>query len=189
MRLTEVEAYLGTGEDPGSHAHRGRTPRTGVMFGPPGHLYVYLSYGLHNCVNVVCSPEGTASAVLLRAGEVTEGVELARLRRPTAKTDAGLARGPANLTRELDILLTDDGASLEGGDFTLEPAAASVPPAPVPYLTGPRVGVSGIAGTSTFPYRFWIPGDPTVSAYKPGKPSRRTPPVPRALPDLPSATE
>ena len=146
------------------------------MFGPPGHLYVYLSYGLHNCVNVVCSPEGTASAVLLRAGEVIEGVELARLRRPTAKTDAGLARGPANLTMALGILLTYDGAALEGGDFSLEPAAASVPPAP--YVTGPRVGVSGVAGTDAYPYRFWIPGDPSVSAYKPGKPSKRKPVAP-----------
>jgi DNA-3-methyladenine glycosylase len=170
VRLTEVEAYLGTGEDPGSHAHRGRTPRTGVMFGPPGHLYVYLSYGLHNCVNVVCSPEGTASAVLLRAGEVIEGLELARSRRPTAKNDPGLARGPANLTMALGILLTDDGASLEGGDYTLELAAASVP-----FVTGPRVGVSGIAGTDVYPYRYWIPGDPSVSAYKPGKPSKRKP--------------
>ncbi len=90
MRLTEVEAYLGTGEDPGSHAHRGRTPRTGVMFGPPGHLYVYLSYGLHNCVNVVCSPEGTASAVLLRAGEVVEG----RRARALAAADGEDGCGP-----------------------------------------------------------------------------------------------
>jgi len=175
VRLTEVEAYLGTGDDPGSHAHRGRTPRTGVMFGPPGHLYVYLSYGLHFCANIVCSPEGTASAVLLRAGEVIEGLELARSRRLAARTDAGLARGPANLTQALGILLTDDGAALEGGDFTLEPAAASVP-----FVTGPRVGVSGVAGTDAFPYRFWIPGDPTVSAYKPGKPSKRKPPIPLA---------
>ena len=179
MRLTEVEAYLGTGEDPGSHAHRGRTPRTGVMFGPPGHLYVYLSYGLHFCANIVCSPEGTASAVLLRAGEVVEGLELARSRRPTARTDAGLARGPANLTQALGILLTDDGAALEGGDFTLEPAAASVP-----FVTGPRVGVSGVGRhRRAIPYRFWIPGDPTVSAYKPGKPSKRD----AADPDSPDA--
>ena len=171
VRLTELEAYLGTGEDPGSHAHRGRTPRTGVMFGPPGHLYVYLSYGLHNCANIVCSPEGTASAVLLRAGEVVSGVELARSRRPTAKTDAALARGPANLTRALGIELPDDGASvLENADvFALEPPAASVPA----FATGPRVGVSGEGGTLAFPLRFWIPGDPTVSAYKPGKPVGR----------------
>lgn len=171
IRLTEVEAYLGTGEDPGSHAHRGRTPRTGVMFGPPGHLYVYLSYGLHVCANIVCSPEGTASAVLLRAGEVVAGLETARSRRPTAKTDAALARGPANLTRALGIALTDDGASVleaGGGEFRLEPATASVPT----VATGPRVGVSGEGGTLAFPYRFWIPGDPTVSAYKPGKPRK-----------------
>ena len=164
LRLTEVEAYLGTGEDPGSHAHRGRTPRTGVMFGPPGHLYVYFSYGLHVCANIVCSPEGTASAVLLRAGEVVDGLELARSRRPTAKTDAGLARGPANLTKALGMALTDDGDSLFGGAYALELAPASVS-----FVTGPRVGVSGIAGTDAFPYRYWIPGDPTVSAYKPGR--------------------
>src|SRR5690606_16906565 len=93
VRLTEVEAYLGEA-DPGSHAFRGLTPRTRTMFGEPGHLYVYFSYGMHVCANVVCSPEGTASAVLLRAGEVVDGLELARERRPTAKSDADLARGP-----------------------------------------------------------------------------------------------
>jgi DNA-3-methyladenine glycosylase len=165
VRLTEVEAYLGTGEDPGSHAHRGRTPRTGTMFGPPGHLYVYFSYGIHVCANIVCSPEGTASALLLRAGEVVDGVELARARRTTSKSDLDLARGPARLCVALGIALTDDGAPvLDGGDFRLEPA-----PEPSPFITGPRVGVSGAGGTDAFPLRFWIPGDQTVSTYKPGR--------------------
>ena len=101
MRLTEVEAYDGP-DDPGSHAFRGRTPRNAVMFGPPGFLYVYFTYGMHYCCNVVCGPEGTPSAVLLRAGEVVAGVETARGRRPRS-TDRDLARGPARLCQALDI--------------------------------------------------------------------------------------
>jgi DNA-3-methyladenine glycosylase len=167
VRLTEVEAYLGEA-DPGSHAFRGLTPRTRTMFGEPGHLYVYFSYGMHVCANVVCSPEGTASAVLLRAGEVVDGLELARERRPTAKTDADLARGPARLTKALGIELADDTAALGGAPFTLEPA-----PHPTPFATGPRVGVSGDGGTDAFPLRFWIPGDPTVSVYRAHTPKKR----------------
>ncbi|MBI5162068.1 MAG: DNA-3-methyladenine glycosylase [Micrococcales bacterium] len=169
VRLTEVEAYLGTGEDPGSHAHRGPTPRTRVMFGPPGRLYVYLSYGMHLCCNVVCSPRGTASAVLLRAGAVVEGLELARARRRTSTTDADLARGPGRLTTALGLARSDDGADLITGPLRLE-----LPDAPsLEYGTSPRTGVSGPGGTEAFPYRFWLPGDPTVSPYRRSPPRRR----------------
>ena len=167
VRLTEVEAYLGE-TDPGSHAFRGVTPRTRTMFGEPGRLYVYFSYGMHVCANVVCSPSGSASAVLLRAGEVVDGVELARERRPTAGSDAELARGTARLTKALGIELADDTAALDGAPFAL--AAA---PRPSPVATGPRVGVSGAGGTDAFLLRFWIPGDPTVSAYRAHAPRKR----------------
>jgi len=167
VRLTEVEAYLGQ-DDPGSHASRGVTPRTRTMFGEPGRLYVYFSYGMHVCANIVCSPPGTASAVLLRAGEIVDGVELARERRPTARTDAELARGPARLTKALGIELDDDTAALDGAPFTLEPA-----PHPSPVAVGPRVGVSGEGGSEAFPLRFWIPGEPTVSAYRAHVPRTR----------------
>jgi len=162
VRLTEVEAYLGTA-DPGSHAYRGRTPRTATMFGEPGRLYVYRSYGIHACANLVCSPVGEASAVLLRAGEVVRGLELAHDRRASARRDADLARGPGRLTLALGITLGDDGA-----EFPLE-----LPDEPSPHATGPRVGVSGPGGTAEYPWRFWIPGDPTVSPYRPGRPRVR----------------
>lgn len=167
MRLTEVEAYLGE-TDPGSHAFRGVTPRTRTMFGKPGHLYVYFSYGMHVCANIVCSPEGTSSAVLLRAGEVVDGIDVARERRATSRTGADLARGPARLTKALGIELADDAAPLDGDPFAIELAAH--PPA---FATGPRVGVSGAGGTEAFPLRFWIPGDPTVSVYRPAVPRSR----------------
>jgi len=170
VRLTEVEAYLGE-TDPGSHAFRGVTPRTRTMFGEPGHLYVYFSYGMHVCANVVCSPSGVASAVLLRAGEVVDGLDLARERRPTSRLDRDLGRGPARLTKALGIELGDDAAPLEGGPFALE-----LPPSPVSFTTGPRVGVSGAGGTDAFPLRFWIPGDPTVSVYRPSLPRARVTP-------------
>jgi len=167
VRLTEVEAYLGE-VDPGSHAFRGVTPRTRTMFGEPGRLYVYFSYGMHVCANVVCSPPGTASAVLLRAGEVVEGLDLARSRRPTSRIDADLARGPARLTKALGIELSDDAVALDASPFALE-----LPGEPSPFVTGPRVGVSGVGGTDAFPLRFWIPGDATVSAYRPSVPRKR----------------
>lgn len=166
VRLTEVEAYLGSA-DPGSHAFRGERPRTRAMFGPAGHLYAYFTYGMHTCANIVCSPAGTASAVLLRAGEVVDGLELARGRRGRAG-DRDLARGPARLTVALGIALTDDGADLLGEPgWRLDAAAGPVGA----VRTGPRVGVSGDGGDGErFPWRFWLDGDPTVSAYRPGRP-------------------
>ncbi|MFY0408982.1 DNA-3-methyladenine glycosylase [Solicola sp. PLA-1-18] len=167
VRLTEVEAYAGA-DDPASHAWRGPTPRTEVMFGPAGRLYVYRSYGLHWCANVVTGVDGVASAVLLRAGEVVDGVDAARARRGPRVADVGLARGPANLTSALGIDGDDDAHDLLVGDrLRLE---ARLGPAPVTG-TGPRVGVSRAADV---PWRLWIDGDPTVSAY------RRSPRAPAA---------
>ena len=168
VRLTEVEAYAGEA-DPGSHAFRGRTPRSEVMFGRAGVAYVYFSYGMHWCMNVVTGPEGTASAVLLRAGEVVEGVELARERRGNPR-DRELARGPARLTRALGV------TGELGGTDLLDPASPLrlVPGAPVDpgtVRTGPRVGVAG-AGAPT-PWRFWVDGEPTVSVYRPAVPRKR----------------
>jgi DNA-3-methyladenine glycosylase len=168
LRITEVEAYLGE-VDPGSHAFRGPGKRNAVMYGPPGRLYTYFTYGMHVCANVVCSPEGTATAVLLRAGEIVDGTDVARLRRTTSRTDADLARGPARLCVALGITLADGGAGLEGPRIRLE-----LPASPQPFATGPRTGVSGAGGTDEYPWRFWIPGDPTVSPYKAHAPKKRT---------------
>jgi DNA-3-methyladenine glycosylase len=161
LRITEVEAYLGDGTDPGSHAFRGRTRRNAAMFGPPGHLYAYFSYGMHVCANIVCSPEGEASAVLLRAGEVVGGRGEARLRRTTSASDRDLARGPARLTVALGIALADDGADLGRAPFEL-----ILPEQPSAFLSGPRTGVGGAGGGADYPWRFWIPGDPSVSPYR-----------------------
>ena len=160
VRLTEVEAYDGPA-DPGSHAYRGRTARNGVMFGPAGFLYVYFTYGMHHCCNVVTGPEGTPSAVLLRAGEVVAGVDVARSRR-SRSSDRDLARGPARLCQALGIDLADNGADLTSGPVTLELGE------PVTTVsTGPRVGLRGAPDR---PWRFWVTGDPTVSPYRPAKP-------------------
>jgi len=169
IRLTEVEAYHGEGQDPGSHAHRGRTLRNGSMWGPAGTLYVYLSYGIHRCLNFVCGPVGSPSGVLLRAGEVVDGLEVARSRRPTARADADLARGPGRLGTALGIELTDDGSSVDTPPFSLE--LASSPAAGI--RSGPRVGVSGHAGSDAFSWRFWLDGDPTVSPYRAAAVRRR----------------
>jgi DNA-3-methyladenine glycosylase len=168
VRLTEVEAYLGE-VDPGSHAFRGPTPRNRVMYGEPGHLYTYFTYGMHVCANVVCSPIGTATAVLLRAGEVVDGIAVARERRTTSRVDADLARGPARLVVALGIVLGDNGLDLESGDVTLELAGERAS-----FEQGPRTGVSGLGGTAEYPWRFWIPGDPTVSPYKASAPKKRS---------------
>ncbi len=174
VRLTEVEAYAGP-DDPGSHAYRSRTARNAVMFGPPGRLYTYFSYGMHVCANVVCGPEGTASAVLLRAGEVVEGVELARERRPAAAgRDRDLARGPARLCQALGIGLQHGERPRHGpvtlvlarpGDARRRPGTSS----PAVVRTGPRVG---LRGAPERPWRFWIAGEPSVSAYRPAAPRR-----------------
>jgi DNA-3-methyladenine glycosylase len=160
VRLTEVEAYDGE-NDPGSHAYRGPTRRNAVMFGEPGHLYVYFTYGMHHCCNVVCGPPGTPSAVLLRAGEVIEGIEVARSRRPRS-TDRDLARGPARLCQALAIGLGDNGADLAAGPLTLELGEPTDE-----VSTGPRVGLRGAADR---PWRFWVTGAPSVSVYRPAKP-------------------
>lgn len=168
VRITEVEAYLGD-DDPASHAWRGPTPRTASMFGPPGRLYVYRSHGIHLCANVVCSPVGEASAVLLRAGEVVDGLVVARMRRPAARTDRDLARGPGRLGAALGLELGDDGADLRGDRIRLEPGERAV----TDVATGPRVGVPR-AGGAEHPWRFWIAGDPTVSPYRAHRAFRRS---------------
>ena len=163
VRLTEVEAYDGA-NDPGSHAFRGATPRNQVMFGPPGHVYVYFTYGMHHCANVVCGPEGSASAVLMRAGEVVEGVETARERRGGAK-DRDLARGPARLCVALGLDLTDNGLPLDRPPLTLEPGERAPD-----VRTGPRVGLRLAPDR---PWRFWLPDEPTVSPYRAAVPRSR----------------
>ena len=161
LRLTEVEAYDGD-NDPGSHANRGRTERNKVMFGPPAHLYVYFTYGMHHCCNVSCGPMGTASAILLRAGEVLDGLVTARARRP-ASTDRDLARGPGRLCKVMGIDRGDDGLDLTDA-LRLGPPLDAI-------STGPRVGLRLAADR---PWRFWIPGDPTVSRYVAAKPRSGT---------------
>ena len=160
LRLTEVEAYDGA-NDPGSHAHRGPTPRNSVMFGPAGHLYVYFTYGMHHCCNVSCGPEGEASAVLLRAGEVVSGIDAARARRP-GSTDRDLARGPGRLCKAMGIDRDDNGLDLR--DYlVLGPPVEDI-------RSGPRVG---LRLAHDRPWRFWVADDPTVSRYVAAKPKAR----------------
>jgi DNA-3-methyladenine glycosylase len=170
VRLTEDEAYSGLGVDPASHAHRGPTNRNQVMFGPAGVLYVYQIYGMYQCLNVVCGEEGVAAAVLLRAGEVIDGIDLARARRPGAKNDRDLASGPAKLTQVLALDKTAYGTSVIDGTG---PLSIVPPPEPVPeelIEAGPRVGVTSAHDVA---WRFWIKGDPTVSSYRKHVPRRR----------------
>jgi DNA-3-methyladenine glycosylase len=167
VRLVEVEAYDGAGRDPASHAHRGPTPRNRVMFGPPGHLYLYFTYGMHWCANVVCAPEGTAEAVLLRAGEPVCGVELMAARRPASRP-RDLARGPARLCQALGLAGWANGIPLDRGPVLLT-AGWPVPDDQVAW-TG-RVGVTAAADR---PWRALVAGHPSVSVGRPG-PARRRP--------------
>ena len=188
VQITEVEAYPGIG-DPASHTANGWTPRCATMFGPPGHLYVYASYGIHRAGNIVCRPEGIGSGILLRAGRVVEGLDVARVRRtrmkdgvPTAPADEALARGPGNLGASLGLDLDLDGATLEvvdggyggyggyggcGGDLStassLTAATFSLFPAsePVEGVRGKRIGISKNVDA---PLRFWVPDDRTVTS-------------------------
>ena len=177
--LTEVEAYHGAA-DPASHAYRGRTARNAVMFGPPGHAYVYFTYGMHFCVNLVCLPPGTASAVLLRAGRVITGTELATARRSAGRVPPGraipgrdLARGPGRLCKALAITREQNGADVCD---PASPLRVRWPGqrAKLDISQGPRVGISVAAD---LPWRFWLTGDPTVSAYRPHTPRLRRKPV------------
>ncbi len=161
VRLTEVEAYGGS-DDAGSHAWRGRTPRNATMFGPPGRLYCYLSYGVHTCANVVTGREGVASAVLLRAGEVVDGLATARARRPGV-ADRQLARGPGVLCRALALDLTLDGVDLLAPDVAGPALGAGDEHQSTPVLAGPRVGLSKEADR---PWRFSVTGHPSVTTYR-----------------------
>ncbi len=177
VRLTEVEAYAGYLHDPGSHAYRGRTPRTAPMFGPPGFTYVYFTYGMHWCLNLVTGPEGSAQAVLLRAGEVVRGADAAAARRPgVAPRD--WCRGPARLTATLGLSGAHTGMDICGPDAGLVVRAPARAVGPEQVRTGPRVGVAGAGGdVEAYPWRFWVGGEPTVSVYRPAKPRvRRTGP-------------
>jgi DNA-3-methyladenine glycosylase len=167
VRLTEVEAYQGE-LDPASHAYRGRTPRNAVMFGEPGYVYVYFTYGMHFCMNLVCEGTGTAAAVLLRAGEVVDGAELATRRRGSPPRD--LARGPARLTVALGVGRAEYGLDACDPDSPLRVRRAR-PRTLGRVLAGPRVGIS--AGAQT-PWRFWLDGEPTVSEYRAHVEKRRS---------------
>ncbi|MGF6835306.1 DNA-3-methyladenine glycosylase [Paenarthrobacter sp. TE4293] len=178
VRLTEVEAYMGPRDsehpDPGSHTFGGQTARNTPMFGPPGFLYVYFTYGMHYCANIVCGPDGFPSALLLRAGEIVDGDELAALRRPASKAHRDLASGPARLASALGLTTADTGRDALASPFSLW-----LPRTPAPaVVSGPRVGVAGPGGTTAYPWRFWIEDDPTVSRYKAARPrSPKQPPA------------
>ncbi|TVT16064.1 DNA-3-methyladenine glycosylase [Amycolatopsis acidiphila] len=161
-RLVEVEAYRGQ-DDPASHCYRGQTPRNEVMWGPAGHLYVYFVYGMHFCANIVGREEGEAGAVLLRAAEVVEGVDLARARRKAARRDDELAQGPARLTSALRIGPEHNGADLVNPDSPVRLFTGDEVPA-ADVRAGPRVGV---AAAMDVPWRFWV-DSPAVSVYRRG---------------------
>ncbi|WP_091228010.1 DNA-3-methyladenine glycosylase [Microbacterium sp. 3J1] len=181
LRLTEVEAYHGQGTgpapDPGSHARMGPTARNATMWGEPGHLYVYLSHGIHSCVNVVAGPEGQAGGILLRAGEVVLGADAAAVRRRatlplTSVAQRDLARGPGRFGQAAGLRhpIHDGIDAITGTELEGARAELWLRDDPLTDVaTGPRVGVAGVAGTDAFPWRFWIAGDPTVSPFRWGR--------------------
>lgn len=171
--IVEVEAYMGP-IDPAAHSYRGRTARNQVMFGPPGHGYVYLSYGMHFCMNYTCGPADEPTAMLLRAGRIIEGAGLAlRRRRPDGRVipDRELGRGPASLCRAMGIDRRLDGIDVCSGGSSLEAGVLEGwQPLPASAVSsGPRVGISV---ATDWPWRFWITGDRAVSSYKKGVPRR-----------------
>ncbi len=161
--IVEVEAYGGVPDGPwpdrAAHSYRGPTGRNTVMFGPPGHLYTYRSYGMHVCANVACGPDGTAAAVLLRAAVIDDGFAVALTRRGATVSDVALARGPGNLCSALGITMDDNGIDLFDAASPVRLRLGSPPAA----QAGPRVGVSQAADR---PWRLWVPGRPEVSAYR-----------------------
>ena len=157
-RIVEVEAYCG-GIDPGSHAYRGMTPRNRTMFGPPGGLYVYFTYGMHWCANAVCGDEGEGLAVLLRALAPVDGLDAMRAVRPRARRDRDLCNGPAKLCQALGLDRAFDGSDLVTGDRGVVVCDDGTPPPAAPVQTT-RVGLS--AGAE-HPWRWYVPGDPNVS--------------------------
>lgn len=188
LRISEVEAYHGVGTPPpydgGSHARDRKTERNAAMFGPPGHAYIYLNYGMHFAINLVCGLEGSASGVLLRSGEIVAGVDAALARRlqkrvqyghsTSSKTNGStiaphlLARGPGNLATALGVTLQEHDSL----DLFADPFSIALPDTPIDATqikSGPRVGVAGVWGGPEFPWRFWLAGDKTVSAFRPGR--------------------
>ncbi|GMU79992.1 MAG: putative 3-methyladenine DNA glycosylase [Acidimicrobiia bacterium] len=158
VRIVEVEAYRGS-EDPGSHAFRGMTKRNATMFGPPGHLYVYFTYGMHWCANVVTGRVGVAHAVLLRAGEPLAGIDVMWARRPAARRDRDLASGPARLAQALAITGAEDGTDVVRGPLRI--LDDGTPPPEAPHWS-PRIGLSAGRG-DRHPWRCTVPGNPHVS--------------------------
>ena len=154
--IVETEAYLG-GDDLASHSAVGITNRTRVIFGPPGHAYVYLSYGAHECLNIIAEPEGRPGCVLIRALEPLLGIELMRHRRPGARTDRDLASGPGKLTQAMAITRAQNGADLTRGRLVVRATAHANP---IEIEATPRIGISKCAD---LPLRFLIKGNSFAS--------------------------
>ena len=188
-RITEVEAYHGAGTgpiaDPGSHARGGPTARNATMWGEPGHLYVYLSHGIHSCVNVVSGPAGVAGGILLRAGEIVDGMDAATRRRSergVVRAPRDLARGPGRFGDAVGLRhpVHDGIDAITGAERAGARAMLTLAVTPLEeYSAGPRVGVAGVAGTAAFPWRFWITGEPTVSVFRWGRGASPLLPQPR----------
>ncbi|MDQ1521101.1 MAG: DNA-3-methyladenine glycosylase [Actinomycetota bacterium] len=157
-RLVEVEAYCGA-DDPGSHSFRGCTPRNATMFGPPGRLYVYFTYGMHWCANAVCGPGEQPHAVLLRAAAPLDGLDVMRERRTKARRDRELCAGPARLAQAFGLDRADDGLDLVRGPVRILDDGVAPPEPPA---TSTRIGLAAGKG-DIFPWRFYVPGDVNVS--------------------------